>query len=121
MEDVVLAAFFVVENELEGEPRAVGPACRRWRPPIAHHVAGIVGHGRKTSEMFAACTHSLEYGMMRAFRDSQFCSIANVRPPRSTALPAPRRGTRVIYGNRQCRPRPHAVSRCDHPSLRCGD
>jgi hypothetical protein len=45
MEDVVLAAFLVVDDELQRDARAAGPARLRRVGAIADHVAGVGVHG----------------------------------------------------------------------------
>ena len=41
VQDVVLAALFVIDHELDRDARAVRPFGTRWIAPISHHVARI--------------------------------------------------------------------------------
>jgi len=41
VQDVVLAALLVVDDELDGDARASGPVGERGSPPVADHVARI--------------------------------------------------------------------------------
>src|SRR5579883_1530278 len=53
MQDVVLAALFVIDHELQGDPRAVRPIGIGRRAAIADHVAriGVVCHGKAPWEI----------------------------------------------------------------------
>jgi hypothetical protein len=46
MQDIVLAAFLVIDDELQSDARAIWPIGVRRRAAIADHVAwiGVVGH-----------------------------------------------------------------------------
>jgi len=41
MQDVVFAAFLIVDDELHGDARAAGPFCLRWPASVSHHVAAV--------------------------------------------------------------------------------
>ena len=49
VEDAVLGALLVVDDELQGDPRIAGPAGVRPAPPVADHVAGIGALGHRAA------------------------------------------------------------------------
>ena len=42
MQQAVFRTLFVIEHEVDGDPRAVGPLRCGWRATVADEVAGIV-------------------------------------------------------------------------------
>ena len=52
MENAILSALFVIEHELDRDPRVTWPARVRWCSSITFHVAGIGDCGRHQSTPF---------------------------------------------------------------------
>ena len=57
VQNIVFAPLFIIDDELHGQPGAVGPVGLGRGGAIADHVAGIVAHGcspRITPRMYTA-------------------------------------------------------------------
>ena len=89
MQDVVLAAFLVVDDELHGDARAARPVGVRRRAPVADHVARIIVVVRHAVQSLVAALGRMPATLRHGAVCSNPANAPERAPPISPASMAP--------------------------------